>query len=173
SCITGGGSDASPVPLTAKEKYGNSQNSLRFHSHLHLSATSLPVSRSQDLRHSHTPAFLVFRVHASTSPISIKLIPELPVVGGQVVLTPSYNGSRYNVHWYRAEGQALHMQNSILAYNTEFNLTHFGNNFTGRETTYEDGSLKITNLTVGDAGSYTVEITTASDPVQATVQLTV
>ncbi|KAJ1133299.1 hypothetical protein NDU88_011595 [Pleurodeles waltl] len=118
-------------------------------------------------------AFLIFGVNASTPLISIKLIPESPMVGGQVVLTPSYNGTMYNVYWYRAAGHALYEQNSILAYNPEFNLTHFGNNFSGRETTYDDGSLKITNLTFGDAGSYTVEITTASDSVQATVQLTV
>ncbi|XP_078507406.1 cell adhesion molecule CEACAM4-like [Lissotriton helveticus] len=118
-------------------------------------------------------AFLGFGVHVSTTPISIKLVPESPMVGGEVVLTPSYDGPRYNVHWYRAAGNNLYYKNAIMAYNPEFNLTHFGYNFSSRETVYGDGSLKITNLTIRDTGSYTVEIITPSDPAQATVQLTV
>ncbi|XP_069497093.1 carcinoembryonic antigen-related cell adhesion molecule 4-like [Ambystoma mexicanum] len=122
-------------------------------------------------------AVFTFRIRESAAQVpqlTIKLVPESPVMGGEVVLTVTHYPTIYIVNWYRAPGDAIFTYNVILTFNPpSMSNISIGQKYTGREMGLPDGSLKITNLMASDVGLYTVQITAPSVVMQGTVNLTV
>ncbi|XP_069490793.1 carcinoembryonic antigen-related cell adhesion molecule 4-like [Ambystoma mexicanum] len=117
-------------------------------------------------------ALLGFGTQECTAQISVKLVPDPPVVGGEITLTVGYGGAINMVNWYRATGNEIFQYNAILTYSpANMSLQTTGSKYTGRETGLPDGSLKIINLKATDMGFYTVQITTPTGPMQNTVHL--
>ncbi|XP_054320664.1 carcinoembryonic antigen-related cell adhesion molecule 4 isoform X1 [Pongo pygmaeus] len=118
-----------------------------------------------------TASLLTFWDPPSTVQFTIEALPSSAAEGKDVLLL-ACNISETIQAYYWHKGKTAEGSPLIAGYITDIQANIPGAAYSGRETVYPNGSLLFQNITLEDAGSYTLQTINASyDSDQATGQL--
>ncbi|XP_045148208.1 carcinoembryonic antigen-related cell adhesion molecule 3-like [Echinops telfairi] len=96
----------------------------------------------------------------STGQLTIESVPRAAAEGQDVLLRHSSQAEAAFYNWYKGNS-VLIPNNRIGTYAVPSGIFTRGPAHTGRETIYPNGSLLLQNVTLGDTGTYMVQITKA------------
>ncbi|XP_006901025.1 PREDICTED: carcinoembryonic antigen-related cell adhesion molecule 1-like [Elephantulus edwardii] len=102
-------------------------------------------------------SFFIFRSPVITAQLTIESVPTHAVQGEDVLLlVHNLPESPVFYYWYRSG--STEYSNRIGIYVVSSQTTKPGDANSGRETIYSNASLLLRNVTLGDAGPYTLEV---------------
>ncbi|XP_068126505.1 carcinoembryonic antigen-related cell adhesion molecule 3-like [Hyperolius riggenbachi] len=115
---------------------------------------------------------MVIQMRFGMCQIQISVQPKRPTVGGNVTFVVKASQDIYAINWYR--GDNTFYENNIVTYDLKpKSKPETYDEYTGRETVKDDGSLVITNLLMNYSGKYTLQLTYPESLVHDTITLTV
>ncbi|KAL4831977.1 hypothetical protein H8958_018183 [Nasalis larvatus] len=104
-----------------------------------------------------TASLLIFWNPTTTAQVMIEAQPTKVSEGKDVLLLVHNLPQKVAAYvWYK--GQIMDFYQFITAYSRDPDRILFGPAYSGRETLYSNGSLRIQNVTKQDTGSYTVKV---------------
>ncbi|XP_049643464.1 carcinoembryonic antigen-related cell adhesion molecule 1-like [Suncus etruscus] len=100
---------------------------------------------------------------SSTAQVTVEVVPPNVAEGKEVVLLALKLPEKFSrVDWFR--GYLLPANNIVLLRPNPGNITK-GPAHSGKETLYSNGSLLIQNLTIGDTGTYYIQVYTVNSDI--------
>uniref|UniRef100_A0A8C9DJ88 Ig-like domain-containing protein n=1 Tax=Prolemur simus TaxID=1328070 RepID=A0A8C9DJ88_PROSS len=92
----------------------------------------------------------------ATAQLTVESVPPNAVEGKDVLLVHNLPQDAFGYNWYR--GDKVDSSHRIVGYVTGTQVNTTGPAYSGRETIYPNGSLLFQNVTLNDAGHYTLHL---------------